>query len=342
MPTYAATSITGLGSVVEKALRKDIPDLEVLHQDDGLIVFKSMEQYGTLQRISYLNNLFYCFQYEPSLAKDKSVHAIVKQLTLKTSFPKLPGKTFRLMVLQGSRLVHVTREITNKLKERVAKQTGLTFSPLRADCELWVLIRNNGGVMFGYKREDMPDRSAPLHKGELRPKLAELLVMASDPQPDDVFLDPFAGYGSLPYARMQVEPYKKMVVSDNDGMLVNGLKQRFRKAQNVEIYQADARKLKFLPDESVNVIVTDPPWGIHKSELNIPVFYQEVLQELSRVLQPEGKLILLTAQPEALEVAFTKTLSLQQEEVYHTLVNGKKATVFILRKTSSARTVVSP
>jgi tRNA G10 N-methylase Trm11 len=257
---------------------------------------------------------------------------VVKNLVKTCSFSKIKGKTFRLMVMDGSRLEHVTKEIADSMKQKIAKQTGLLFSPLKADVEFWVLIRNNGAVMFGYKKEAVIEK-IPLQKGELKQKVAELLVMAGKPEADDVFLDPFAGYGSIPAARIRLDTFEKIIVIEKKGLLVDELKRRFKNEKNVVIHQGDALKMNFIEDQSITNIVTDPPWGIFE-ELNVDIakFYTTMLEECARVLKPDGKAIILTGQPEALQVALEGISSLQSLKEYTTLVNGKKATVFLLQK----------
>jgi tRNA G10 N-methylase Trm11 len=263
MHTYAATYITGWEEIVETALRHDIPDFELLFSEDGLIVFQTEQSYEQLQMISYLNNIFFVYHFDNASGQNKSVHAVVKSLAQKGSFKPLQGKTYRLMVMHGSKLEHVTREISNMLKSKITNQTGLEFSPLKADIEFWVLIRNSGAVVFGYKTEN-ESQKIPVQQGELRPKIAELLVMASKPMPEDTFLDPFAGYGSIPAARIRLEPYSKLICVEQKGKLVEELKRRFRTEQNVEVRQGDALHMTFIQNASVDVIVSDPPWGMYE------------------------------------------------------------------------------
>lgn len=334
MHTYAATYITGLGDLVETALAHEIPDFELVDHDDGLVVFKSQRTYEQLLHISYINNIFDVLSYEPPSDVKKSVHAVVKNLVKGCSFSRVSGKTFRLMVMDGSRLEHVTKEIADSMKQKIAKQTGLIFSPLKADVEFWVLIRNNSAVMFGYKKEAVIEK-IPLQKGELKQKIVELLVMAGKPEADDVFLDPFAGYGSIPAARIRLDTFEKIIVVEKKGQLVEELKRRFKKERHVIIQQGDALKMNFIQDGTVTSIVTDPPWGLFE-ELNIDLakFYTNMLEEFSRVLKPAARAVVLTGQPEAFQVSLEGVPSLQLQKEYITLVNGKKATVFLLQKAS--------
>lgn len=55
-------------------------------------------------------------------------------------------------------------------------------------------------------------------------------------------------------------------------------------------YLGDARELiRDLDDESIKLIVTDPPWGVRKKDVyDDPDVYYDILPELYRVLQKDG------------------------------------------------------
>lgn len=55
MYTFASTYITGLNNFVEKWLKEDIKDVEIIRNLDGLIVYKSKHIFASLP---YANNSF--------------------------------------------------------------------------------------------------------------------------------------------------------------------------------------------------------------------------------------------------------------------------------------------
>jgi tRNA G10 N-methylase Trm11 len=117
-------------------------------------------------------------------------------------------------------------------------------------------------------------------KGELRPELANLLCWISDPNKKDVFLDPFAGSGAIPIERAKAFPYQKIIASDINADLFDKLKKRFHKTTNkITIGKWDALHLTALIDESIDKIVTDPPWGLFShQEIDLKAFYTNMLR----------------------------------------------------------------
>ena len=98
----------------------------------------------------------------------------------------------------------------------------------------------------------------------------------------------------------------------------------------------NALKLENFADNSINKIATDPPWGLYKkTKLNLRNFYSQILDSFCRVLKTNGLIIILTAQKEIVETQLANFENqLKLEKTYHTLVSGKKAGVYKIRKTN--------
>jgi tRNA G10 N-methylase Trm11 len=255
--------------------------------------------------------------------------------SLKNSFPGY--KTYRVMIQHGNQLIHVPRDFTKKIIASIAEQTHLSYSPLTADIEFWFLIRNERLVVLGIKStKDKTSDDQKQDKGELRPEMAHLLNLLSEPAPTDIYLDPFAGHGSLPSDRMANFPYRQIYLSDQDRSLMSRLRHQI-KGKHITIKDADALRLTYLNDASVNKIVTDPPWGVFQmKDVNYVTFYHDMLKEMVRVIQPKGVIVILTGKPlELQEALFQYSETLAMTKKLNTLVNGKKASVFVLKSRTS-------
>jgi len=70
-----------------------------------------------------------------------------------------------------------------------------------------------------------------------------------------------------------------------------------------KFYLGDARELiKSLPNESVDAVITDPPWGVGFDEYdNVEVFY-EVAPEIYRVLKPDSWFVFFFTAKRVLEL----------------------------------------
>ena len=162
-----------------------------------------------------------------------------------------------------------------------------------------------------------------------------MLCECSYPQNDDIVLDPFAGSGSIPFARSRLQKsFRGIFASEINAELAEAIKQKVKKIHNGKMQRSFfVRQQDFLTNtfqsDSFTAIITDPPWGIYE-----PVshdFYPSVLKEFARLLKPNGRLVMLTAYP---GVSAMMPPSFQSVAEYHILVSGQKATVFSWIKSS--------
>ncbi|PID30130.1 hypothetical protein CR983_03265 [Candidatus Saccharibacteria bacterium] len=173
---------------------------------------------------------------------------------------------------------------------------------------------------------------AALQPGELRPQLAYLLNWLSEPAPSELCLDPFCGYGALAISRTTLTSNGLIMASDSDADKVERLKARVKQLglkKRIVVRAGDATNLQRYNDNSIDRIVTDPPWGMFDSIDDLAGLYDRFLDEFYRVVKPGGIIVLLTARADLLQASHAKLA--QKAELansYHILVSGKKATVF--------------
>ncbi|MBU1110001.1 methyltransferase [Patescibacteria group bacterium] len=204
------------------------------------------------------------------------------------------------------------------------------------EIEFWFLLRRNGLGLFGLRLTRHPDNIKSLPRGELRPELAHLLCLISEPQRNDIFLDPFAGHGAIPVERATCFPYRKILSSDNNLQMINKLRKRIRELKlDIQVEKWGALKLESLSDQSINKIVTDPPWGHFLGKgLNLEQFYTQMFDSFYRILKSQGIVVLIVEKKELMEGVinnFPDKFKLRQK--LNTLVSGRKAGVYKLIKT---------
>ena len=95
------------------------------------------------------------------------------------------------------------------------------------------------------------------------------------------------------------------------------------------ISKADVFELPQIEDNSIDSIITDPPWGLWENIEDIEGFYKKMFVSFKRVLKPEGRMTILTARTVEFEKAVQES-NLTIQKSLHTLVNGKKATLYYL------------
>ena len=192
----------------------------------------------------------------------------VKLPILKKHIPK-KNKTFRIFTTHENKHIKPNRNLIKRLESKIISMTDLKLNLNYPNIEFYILSRTEG---YGYflMKLSKKQKTKP-GKGELRRELAHMLCRISNPSDNDIFLDPFAGTGTIPKERIIIGPYMKIYVNDKERLINKSL----RNYQNskIIIMREDALNMS-LYENSITHIVTDPPWGIFKElPMKIERFY---------------------------------------------------------------------
>jgi 16S rRNA G966 N2-methylase RsmD len=311
----------GLSELVEQVAHLEFSDVRVRYSDDSAIVFDTRDLIRSTDDIPFAKNVFLIRGETKRRALRPSIEALAAGLASLRN----PGSDgFRLMYHVDGQLVAPDAGARRALEQAVGRATGLRLTPRGQCLEFWVVGRRESPVL--YLAERLPGRGAQSARGSLSPELSALLVAASEPHPDDVFLDPFAGSGALVRARLRTGA-RSVIYNDLD---LDRHREHFRPPMDrkVRLLGEDALRLPSVKAGTVDVVVTDPPWGEHDDSLgDYGVFAARMADALKRVLKPgAGRLVVLVNRrnEDVLTDALT-TRAMKLYDVFHLLVNGHPA-----------------
>jgi 23S rRNA G2445 N2-methylase RlmL len=176
-----------------------------------------------------------------------------------------------------------------------------------------------------YKLEHLP--------ASLRPSAAAALVWLTRPAPDDVFLDPMCGAGTILIERAHAGRYALLLGGDTREPALEVARGNVGpRYKPIELRQWDARSLP-LDAASITAAAVNLPFGkqIGSAEEN-RTLYPAVLRELTRVLRPGARLVALTGDRRAFDDALRRTRGLARRAVYPVLVLGQPAGVYVIER----------
>lgn len=330
--TYYSTFTSGFSDLALPALRQYLKFADKKLILDGLVLYETEASLKKIQNIPFANNSFFLLFY--TYGKESSMNKMLSQVEQKIGTFSIPGeilagkKSFRVIFSHENQLISVPKNRHSEIEFYFAKKLRLEIDRANPDVEVWFLERSEGYVFCGIRLTKKPSTEKYLNKGQLRPELAWFLSYVSEPLHTDVFLDPFAGYGSIPKSRMHF-PYQKIIATDIEKDKVLILKEGLS-GNNIEIHSWDACQIP-LPDSCVTKIVTDPPWGQY-SNIQIEELYQCMFSEFYRLLTPKGILVLLTSQKDLVQIMTKESKDFTLVAEYHVLVSGKKSAVYKFQK----------
>jgi len=179
----------------------------------------------------------------------------------------------------------------------------------------YLAVTSPGTMRQGWSRR-RPRSRAFFHPAAIFPKLSRALVNLTRCAEGDVFLDPFAGTGSLAIEAAIIGC--DVVTVDRDPKMVNG------SLKNMKLYaqgwlgdlRADANQV---PLTRVDAIATDVPYGRASSTLGADrgTILRSALKRLPVLLNPGSRMVVMHNQKDAVE----ETGELALEEEHHLYVH---------------------
>lgn len=327
MAEFISSFITGFQHVVEKNLPQILAGVKILHVYDGLIHYQYAGDSHNLDKIIYFNNTF--FVLKTMKGKGLNFPSLVGAVSSEKKYYLINKGTFRVRFQNENQFVKVDKNISKKAEETVLHNSKLHLDRLSPTTEIWYSIRREGFAFCGQLISNREFTEKNLNKGELRPEIAYLICCYADLNQDDVVAEPFCGYGSIPVQLIKKFRFQKLFASDIDKekISINMQKKQLKDNPQIELSVNDAFVLPQIIDRSVDVVITDPPWGYFEQIDDIGEFYKKMFTSFKRILKENGRMIILSARKDEIEKAALE-MNVQILSSLHTLVNGKKASLY--------------
>jgi 16S rRNA G966 N2-methylase RsmD len=325
----------GLGPLVEDALTADFGGFEATYRDESGMTVDVPASRSQLASLQYVKNAFAVLAEVPRTSLQADIDALTRRL--RTSSNLMPkeahGRAFRLMFSIDGELVGVPAPSRQRLVSVIEARTRGAFNARGggSGTEFWLIGRRDLDTLLFCERLST-GRAARAARGALATDLSTLLVLASRPRPEDVFLDPFGGSGAIVAARA-AWPARSLTDSDLRARQHAPQFSSSGRAPRVRVLAEDARTLPSVPDDSIDVIVTDPPWGEYEElDQPYPEFAAAVLACFRRVLKDGARVVLLLSRRSAdLVDDLLPPHSLVMQRRLDVLVNGHPSTVLVAR-----------
>lgn len=329
MAEFVSTFTTGFKKVVEKNLPEIVSGCKILNIYDGIVHYKFNGNSHDLEKVVYFNNTFFVIKSWCNFSGNFST--MVNDFCNENKYLLISKGSFRTRFVRENQFEKVDKKLVLKVEENVLKRSKLKIDRVSPSTEIWFNIRREGFAFCGQLISKREFTEKNLNKGELRPELAYLMCCFAELKENDVIAEPFCGYGSIPIQLAKKFHFLHLYVSDIDEEKITALKEKkyFKQNDFVSVEVQDAFSLKQIKDNSVDVIISDPPWGYFEDVGDIALFYDKMFSSFKRILKNDGKMIILSARKDELEYAAEKNNYKIIERV-DTLINGKKACVYMI------------
>lgn len=338
------TCLKGLNSLAEAEIKEKLKDCVIRRQKPGFIFLDYNGHPRRLLDLRSIEDIFYVLIDETGFTRSRSTLNTLEEKIKYASFER--GLDYHAQLY--SRPKRMTFQVFAHLYGRfnfrridldkvVSRTIALKFNKWKAThgearVEFDVRLFKSGELILSlrlsnkffsnrkYKKIELP--------GALKPAAAYALVCLSSPRPEDVFVDPFCGTGTILMERSLTAPAQKIIGYDRDANVVEIAQANCAERKNIELAVGEAQNLP-LPDKSVDVIATNPPFG--KTFAKKANLFRDFLAEAGRVLKKDGRLIVLNGDRSGFESALRQasgTFEIKQKKDINLL--GEPARIWVL------------
>ena len=169
-------------------------------------------------------------------------------------------------------------------------------------------------------------------KHSIKSTIAYGMVSLSQPHPNDIFLDPMCGAGTILLERALSGRYRYLIGGDISLQSIAATKANFgRQHQPRQFFLWDAQKMPILPntvDKIVSNMIIDH--GLQNTTSEMTNFYKKCVNEFETVLKPKGKMVLLTLEPLLLDRQLKQQNALIVRRKVSVDVGRKRGRIFVV------------
>ena len=353
---YYAHTMPGLQEVAWLEVRARLPDpsFEAFQEfpgKNGIVLFRHADEAGSLLDLRTTEDIFYLVQRMPkvewgraglsqifqAIERNRFIEKGLATHSQATGARSRGTRTFRVISrLSGRhhpfRRIDFERAVQKALRNRL----GRGWRPVDdgGDVEFWANLIGLDFIL-GLRLSDANMR----HRGykqahiaaSLRPSVAASMVWLTEPQPGDVFLDPMCGAGTLLVERAMAGRHALLLGGDiRPSALQSAAENIGPRHKPRQLLRWDAGSLP-LPSASIDRVAANPPFGkqLGNHHQNIAL-YSGLFRELSRVLKPSGRAVLVSSETQLVKDSVRHSQRLRIVRVYPATILGQRATVYVI------------
>lgn len=357
--TYYAQTMPGVEEIAWLEIRQQLKDAHFQRylfakEQNGIVVFDYPGPAADLLKLRTTEDVFMQIASHDDLTRLKrDLRGIHELIATSDGFGRAVNDylrirrfsappTYRVISRQYGKFEYSRKDLTNTVW-RSLKQRYPRWTPVADDAQVEFWANELGSTfLLGARLSDRTMRHRFERKVELpaslRPSVAAAMVFLTNPEPDDVFLDPMAGSGTILYERQQAGKFAQLLGGDIEQERVDAARKNVRGTRKKpgpndrlpDIRQWDARQLP-LEDASVDKVATNLPFGKQLRGSQTPAkLYPPVLAELQRVVRPGGRIVLLTSEYDLIKEEVRKLPRLTITTGYSVAVLGVWGRIYII------------
>ena len=344
---YYALSIPGLEKVAWREIQTRLRDVKLFGEDRGRLLFSYPGDPRELLFLRSVESLYVFVRNIKGVSRSRKslgdVFRIVKSADLEAASwlhkqaHRSKGKkklTFKVTSSMLGRHNFRRVDLQKAVESAIIARHGWTMDrrdpilEVRIDLEkeealLGLRITDEAMRQRAYKVVHLP--------ASLKPTVAYCMALLSEPSPADVFVDPMCGAGTIVIERAMAGAYSRIIAGDVEETVVRAARDNAdasRKSIDLGLWDVSAVPLQ---NDSVDKVVCNLPFGKQTgSRSGNRVLYSHFFREMSRILKPGGKAVLLTTETELMRELTRQYRAMHLRRYVKIDLLGLRACIYII------------
>ena len=347
---YSITILPGLENIARQEIIARFGDtkrFKILTRKPQRIIFQYTGNPKDLLSIRTAEHLFIVIKHLPNMTRSRSSLANIKKSLTHHNFEKtltccrqvgisIRKRTQFRVISRMSGFRNFQKRELQQVIERSLIDRGWYLTNSNGRLDVWgemhgqdayisIKLSKSDFAQRSYKTEHVPNT--------LKPTIAYGMVNLSQPHPNDVFLDPMCGAGTILLERAYADRYRYLIGGDISTKAIIATQKNFgRKHQPRHFIHWDAQSLPLQPN-SIDKIVCNIPTKFEDDNSSILTkLYNQVLSQFAIVLKPGGRIVLLSMQSDLLNRTLKQHNVLRTNQQIGINTGGKQGRIFVVRK----------